>query len=228
MENHFFIVITTCVLGGIVYYCFRYRLRKKRRVAHLIHNASFYDFRFEGDSDATPGDTFAPLRLFSLRVPGKMKNVLTRTVPPMWVFDYEYSIQWDQDVGQTVAIIEMRKTKWPPTVIESGKRERFTVAAMRLFTQKLANWQFRYREVDLSTYPAFGKRYRAFCQGDPDNVKGFLTQPFRDFLVQNPGWNVETMGQWLLIYRQGQYLRPEEFGSFIETVLAIYQLIEND
>jgi len=228
MDNLFFIFIAACVLGGIVCCCFWYRLRKKRRAKQLTHSASFHDFRFEGDIDATPRDTFAPLRLFSLSVPGKMKNVLTRTIPSMWIFDYEYSIPRDQDVGQTVAMIEMGKTKWPSTVIEIRKRERFTVAAMRLFTQKLANWQLSYKEVDFSSHPAFAQRYRVFCQRDPDNVKGLLTASFRDFLVHNPGWNVEAMNQWLLIYRQGQYLKPKEFGAFISSILSVYKLIEND
>lgn len=228
MDNFFLISILASVLGLIVYYSLWYLLRKKRRAKHLTHSAGYHGFRFEGDIDATPKDKFAPLRLFSLRVPGKMKNVLKRNNPSIWIFDYGYRITWDQDVGQTVVMIEMRKTKWPPTVIETRKKERFTVAAMRLLTQKIANWQLSYKEVDFSIHPEFAESYRAFCKNDPKSLKGLLTAPFLDFLVQNPGWNIEAMDQWLLIYRHGQYLKPKEFETFTNLVLAIYKLIEKD
>ncbi len=228
MDNFFLISILTSVSGLIVYYSLWYLQRKKRRAKHLTHSARSHGFRFEGEIDATPKDKFAPLRLFSIRVPGKMKNVLKRNNPSIWIFDYEYCIPRDQDVGQTVVMIEMRKTKWPPTVIETRKKERFTVAAMRLLTQKLANWELSYKEVDLSIHPEFEENYRVFCENDPKSLKGLLNAPFLDFLVQNPGWNVEVMNQWLLVYRHGQYLKPKEFEAFTKLVLAVYKLIEKD
>lgn len=228
MDNFFLISIFASVLGLIVYCCLWYLLRKKRRAKHLTHSARDHGFRFEGDIDATPKDKFAPLRLFTLRVPGKMKNVLKRNNPSIWIFDYEYCIPWDQDVGQTVVMIEMPKIKWPQTVIETRKKERFTVAAMRLLTQKLANWQLSYKEVDFSIHPEFAESYRVFCRNDLKSLKGLLTSPFLDFLVQNPGWNVEAMDQWLLVYRHGQYLKPKEFETFTNLVLAILKLIEKD
>lgn len=228
MDNFYLIAISVSVLGLILYYCLWYLLRKKRRTKHLSDIARGHGFFFEGDMDVTPKDKFAPLRLFSLRVPGKMENVLKRNNPLIWIFDYKYCIPWDQDVGQTVAVIEMRQIEWPPTVIETRKKERFTVAAMRLLTQKIANWQLSYKRVDFSIHPEFAKSYRVFCQNDPENLKRLLTSHFLDFLAQNPGWNVETMDQWLLIYRHGQYLKPKEFETFTNLVLAIYKLIEKD
>ena len=228
MDNFFLVSILASVLGLIVCCSLWYLQRKKQRAKHLTHRAGCHGFRFEGDIDASPKDKFAPLRLFSLPVPGNMKNVLTRNNPSIWIFDYEYCIPRDQDVGQTVVIIEMRKIKWPPTVIETRKKERFTVAAMRLLTQKLANWQLNYKEVEFSTHPEFAKSYRVFCENAPESLKGLLTAPFLDFLVQNPGWNVEAINQWLLIYRHGQYIKPKEFDTFYNLVLAIYKLIEKD
>ena len=219
-------LILVIIVVLIVFCSFRYLRRKKRRTEQLTHNAERHGFRFEGDLDASPKDKFAPLRLFSLGVQGKMENVITGTNPSTWIFDYEYSIPRDQDVGQTVILIEMHKAKWPPTVIEVKKKERFTVEAMRLLTKKLANWQLSYREVDFSNHPEFAKNYRVFCENDPERLKSLLTAPILEWLVQNPGWNVETVNRWLLIYRHGQYLKPKEFAAFIKSVLVIYKLIE--
>ena len=225
MDSSFLIIILAIVLGLILYCSLWYLQRNKRRVKHLIHRAGYHGFSFIGDIDETPKNKFVPLRLFSLRVPGKMKNIFKRSNPSIWVFDYKYCIPRDQDVGQTVAMIEMCKIKWPPTVIETRKKERFTVAAMRLLTQKLANWQLNYKEVEFLIHPKFAESYRVLCENDPESLKELLAAPFLDFLVQNPGWNVEAMNQWLLIYRHGQYLKPKEFDTFINSILAIYKLI---
>jgi len=203
-------------------------LGKNRRTKQLANSAGIHGFHFEGDIDTTPKEKFAPLRLFTFRIPRIMKNVLKHSDHQIWIFDYEYSIYRDQDVGQTVAMIEMRKTRWPPTVIEARKKERFTVAAMRVLTQKIANWQLDYKEVDLSIHPEFAERYRAFCKNNPENFSRLLTPQLLDFLVQNPGWNIETMDQWLLLYRHGQYIKPKEFNIFFNSILAIYKMIEND
>ena len=214
------------MLGLIVFCVFLYLFRKKRRAKNLAHSSERHGFRFVGDIDAKPKDKFAPLRLFCLRVPGKMKNVLKRNNPKIYIFDYEYSIHRDQFVGQTVVVLEIRKTKLPPTVIETIKKERFTVAAMRLLTQKITNWQLNYKKVDFSSHPEFAKSYRVFCKNDPESLKEFLTASLIDFLVQNPGWNIEALKHWLLIYRPGEYLKPKEFDTFTNLVLDIYKLIE--
>ena len=185
-----------------------------------------HGFHFLGDMDAKPKDKFAPLRLFSLQSPGTMENVLKHDSPPLWVFDYEYHIHRDQDVGQTVALFEMSKTEWPPLVIESRKRERFTVAAMRLLTQKIAHWQLSYKEVDMAFNPEFSKHYRVFCGKEGEDVKSLVAEPSLDFFCGNPGWNVEALNQWLLIYRHGTYVKPKEMETFFSSVSAIYELMK--
>jgi hypothetical protein len=197
-----------------------------RRTKNLMNGAVRHGFTFMGNIDFTPKDKFASLRLFTLQSPGTMKNVLKYSSPPLWVFDYEYFIPRDQDVGQTVALFEMSKTDWPPLVVESRKRERFTVAAMRLLTQKIANWQLSYKEVDFSFNPKFSKHYRVFCGNDQERLKDLIAAPALDFFCQNPGWNVEALNQWLLIYRHGKYVKPKELDTFINSVFAIYEFMK--
>ena len=192
-----------------------------------MNSAMRHGFTFEGDIDVAPKDKFAPLRLFSLQLPGKMENVLKSSSPPLWVFDYEYFIPRDQDVGQTVALFEMDKTEWPPLVIESRKKERFTVAAMRLLTQKIAKWQLSYREIDLSSNPELSKHYRIFCDNDQERLKDLIAAPALDFFPKNPGWNVEALNQWLLIYRHGKYVKPKELDTFINSISAICEVMKS-
>lgn len=185
-----------------------------------------YGFTFTGETDVVPKEKFAPLRLFSLQKPGNMKNVFKCEKSSMWIFDYEYSITWDQTVGQTVAVFKTDNIKWPHLVIESRKKERFTVEAMRKLTQKLANWQLRCKEIDVSFHPGFSKIYRVFSDDVPEKFKNLIPEPVLDLLCQNPGWNVEAMDRWVLMYRQGKYVKPKVFDTFINMVLGMYNHIK--
>lgn len=184
-----------------------------------------HGFTLAVEKDIDPKEKFAPLRLFSLRTPGKMENVFTRGNPAMWIFDYEYSISWDQTVAQTVAVFETDGMKWPHIIIESRKRERLTVAAMRKVTQKLANWQLGCKEVDVCFHPGFYKNYRIFCNDQAENIKKIMPPSLLDVLSQNPGWNIEAMDRWVLIYRQGKTVKPNAFDPFINTVMRIHKHI---
>jgi hypothetical protein len=176
-------------------------------------------------ADITPKEKFAPLRLFSLQTAGKMENAFTRGNPAMWIFDYQYTISWDQTVSQTVAVFKTDNMKWPHIIIESRKRERLTVAAMRKLTQKLANWQLGCQEVDVCFHPGFYKNYRVFCNDQTENIKNFISPSLLDMLSQNPGWIIESMDQWILIYRQGKTVKPNDFESFFLTAMSIYKHI---
>jgi len=97
---------------------------------------------------------------------------------------------------------------------------------MRLLTQKIANWQLSYKEVDISSNPELSKHYRIFCDNDQKRLKDLIAAPALDFFPKNPGWNVEALNQWLLIYHHGKYVKPKELNTFINSVLAIYELMK--
>ena len=225
--NYFFLVfIIASVLVVFVYIYLWYLPRKKRRTEGLAKNAARLGFTFEGDISEKPKEKFAPLRLFCIHPPGMMENVIKSSRPPFWIFDYEYYIPRDQDVCQTVAIFEKGADRWPAFILDSKERERFTVAAMRLLTQKLTGWQLKYRKVDFSPHRKFSKQYDVFCNENPKNLDEILTQRVLDFFVRTPGWHVETMDQWILIYRRGKYIKPKELETFVKSASLISEVFE--
>ena len=164
------------------------------------------------------------LRIYHSR-PDAMDSRLTRGNPTMWIFDYQYTISWDQTVGQTVAVFETDNRKWPHIIIESRKRERLTVAAMRKLTQKVANWQLGCKEVDVCFHPGFYKNYRVFCNDQAEHIKNFMPRSLLDMLSQHPGWNLEAMDRWVLVYQQGKTVKPNTFDPFIHNVMDIYKCL---
>lgn len=223
MEPFFLTTILSILIGSGVYLLVWHVPRKKRRLQNLTQQALNHGLTVAAATDMAPKEKFGPLRLFSPQTAGKIENVFTRANPAMWIFDYEYTISWDQTVGQTVAVFETDNCKWPHIIIESRKRERLTVAAMRKLTQKLANWQLGCQEVDVCFHPGFYKNYRVFCNDQAESIKNLMRPSLLDMLSQNPGWNIEVMDRWVLIYRQGKVVKPNTFDPFFNTVMDIYK-----
>ncbi|MGD9087183.1 MAG: hypothetical protein PVI38_01755 [Desulfobacterales bacterium] len=46
-------------------------------------------------------------------------------------------------------------------------------------------------------------------------------------LSQNPGWNIEAMDRWLLVYRQGKTVEPNAFDPFFNGSMEIYNHFHN-
>ncbi|MBC8441124.1 MAG: hypothetical protein H8D87_15740 [Deltaproteobacteria bacterium] len=224
--NSFLLFIIASVLVVVVYIYLWYLPRKKRRTEGLANNAARLGFTFEGDISVKPKEKFAPLRLFCIHPPGMMENVIKSSRPPFWIFDYEYHIPRDQDVRQTVAIFEKAVGRWPAFILDSKERERFTVAAMRILTQKLTGWQLNYKKVDFSSHAKFSKQYNVFCNGNPKDLDGILTQRVLDFFVRKPGWHVEALDQWILIYQRGKCIKAKELETFVKSASLISKVFE--
>ncbi|MGD2098859.1 MAG: hypothetical protein PVG35_14860 [Desulfobacterales bacterium] len=222
MEPSFLIVTLTGVIGALSFFLWQIP-RKRRRLQHLSQQGGRHGFTVAADTDMPPKEKFAPLRLFCLGRPGRMENVLTRGNPAMWIFDYDYRVSSHQTVRQTVAVFKTDGTKWPHWIIESRKRERLTVAFMRILTQKVANWQLRFKEVDVSFHPGFYQHYKVLCQDNRENLKDLMPQSLLDRLCQHPGRYIEAMDRWVLICRQGKTVKPNDFETFLHEVMDIYK-----
>ena len=215
------LIFLLLISGGAIYYWLY--IRPKKRYDELSAYATKLGFTLQHDPISLPRKTFAPLRLFCIQPSdGELKNVFVRNKPNRMIFDYEYHIPRDQTVGQTVALFETNGKQWPKLVVETKIKERFTVQLMRSLTQKLANWMAGYQEIDLSLYPEFAEHYRVFSASEPRILSELVPDGTREILLQNLGWTVEAMDNWILIYRQGKYIEPKSLESFIGQVENIY------
>ena len=226
MNSVLLLFIIACILGVVVCIYLGYRNKKQTRAQGLASFAAGIGFEFLGNIAEKPKDKFALVRLFCFHDAGTMENVMKCSDPKLWIFDYEYDIPRDQEVCQTVALFEKNRGHWPAFIIESKKQERFTVAAMRRLTQKLANWQYHFQEIDISFHPQFSNHYRVFCQGDPKDTKALLTIQTLDFLIKMPGWYIETMDKYMLVYKRGNRIKPKELEHFYQSVIQISKVFE--
>ncbi len=64
-----------------------------------------------------------------------------------------------------------------------------------------------------------------FCEDSESSIKGIMIAAVLDFFSRNPGWNVAAMNRWLMIYRQGKYVKPNALDSFFNTATTISELL---
>jgi hypothetical protein len=222
MDTSFVIVMLVIVAALVGAGAWWVMTAGRRRAKAMEQAASRLGMEFKGNLREHPKERFAPFRLFCLEAAGTMENVMVRSHPPLWIFDYEYVIPRDQTVKQTVAVFEAPTAHWPVMVIEARKRERFTVAAGRMLTRKVSNWLHQYKEIEMSDHPAFAEQYR-FLSTEPGNaVIPLLRDEFLDLLVASPGWQFETRDRWVLFYRQGDRIKPEQLHDHVQAVQRLF------
>lgn len=197
-------------------------LGQKRRAGNMARVARELGFTFKGRLDGEAGELFGPLRIFCLQGAGPVENAMSRKAPPCFIFDYEYAIIRDQDVCQTIAAFKTGHMEWPHIVIEARKRERFTVEAMRMVTKKIADWHYRYREIDMSSHPGFAKSYKLLSTETPEVVTPLLPRPLLDHLSRTPGWQVEFAGRTVLLFRHGKRIKPGHISAWYGDACRIF------
>ena len=219
-------VILVSLAGLAACYLTIHLPKAKKKKQAMKQWADQRGFDYQADFDSSPQETFAPLRLFCLQpTGGRLSHVMRCSRPVTWLFEHEYSIHRDQNVRQSVAAFQMSH-QYEPLVIQSRKRERFTVAAMRIFTAKLANWQHNYREIDCSEDRHFSKQYRLFSASMAPITCDTITQKARAHLAKQPGWNLEVHGHWLLVYREGILIKPAHLDAFLKSATGLCNLLD--
>jgi len=200
-------------------------LKKHGRKPQLESTARQLGFIYRGGLKEKPQDLFGPLRLFCFPGAGSIENAMAKSNPKCLLFDYQYSIPRDQDVRQTVAVFTSTR-RWPPFVIETRRKERFTVEFMRQLTKKIANWQYKFDEVDLTSIPEFAKSYRLLRQKEEKYGLEILPKKFLECLTANIGWHVEMDKQYILIYQHGKRTKPALLKQWFKEASSIFSSLE--
>ena len=82
---------------------------------------------------------------------------------------------------------------------------------------------FGSQDIDFESHPDFSKFY--CLQGQPESaIREILNFDTLQFFGQNHGWYLEASGEWLVIYKLNQTIKPEDMRNFLEQTTEISQL----
>jgi len=81
-----------------------------------------------------------------------------------------------------------------------------------------------YQDIDLDSRPEFSKAYLLRGADEADVRRFFQPEIVRQF-ERHPGWSVEGQGSWLVIYRAGKRVRPDDLREFVRHGEAIAEVM---
>lgn len=158
-------------------------------------------------------------KLFRRGFSKRISNILHRQDEMLnlstYIFDYRFTISTGNSarvIRQTVFFIESRKLGLPI----------FYMRPEHIF-HRIGEF-LGMQDIDFEEYPAFSSNY--LLQGDDEDfIRASMDEPFLRFFSVENKWYLEGINYYLLFYRRGKLLKPEQIREFYTKGLEIYKLL---
>ncbi|NJB87673.1 hypothetical protein GGR26_003457 [Lewinella marina] len=132
-----------------------------------------------------------------------------------YLFDYSYrSFGKQQAVHQTVFFLHSQQLVLPELCLQP-----------ETLLHKLGQL-FGREDIDFTRFPKFSKQYR-LTGTDEGYIRHQFTDEVLNYFTVNKGWSVEGIGYYLLLYKDGFLLPPEEVEQLYRRGLELYRLFSN-
>jgi hypothetical protein len=189
----------------------------RRRTAKLRRTALELGLRFQETGERLEAESLLALPLLAHGVPRGIRNVISTKGEEreLVVFDYAYRDgQRGPLVGQTCAAVRLRQEGVPE------------------FQLRPEHWVHRlgeivgFGDIDFDTHPDFSTRYRLLGK-DEDAIRGLFRRGLLDRLTGDPGWSIESNGEWVLFYREDSRIAPADLARFHSESRTLASLLSN-
>ena len=190
----------------------------KKRAKALNHVASSLNLEFKDIADNSMMALFREFALFSNAVYPLGSGVMVGAFKEIYIIiaDYKFRVSGTRLIpAQTIIIINSDSLQLPS----------FTLQPERL-VQKI-NLAVGYEKIDIDfdSHPDFSKRY--LLQGpDEEKIRKFFKPEIIAYFEQHSRLCAEGDGNALLVFKQEHIVPPEEFRSFINKALELYDLLK--
>ncbi|MFC1679418.1 hypothetical protein ACFL2T_04335 [Elusimicrobiota bacterium] len=189
-----------------------YYSEKKRREA-MADAAYHLGLEFSPDASFLETGEFARFQVFNEGHSRKFKNVIKGEVSkrPVNIFDYQYTTGGGKNSTThraTMAVFTLPK----------GDMPQFELRPEHIFHKIGA--VFGYQDIDFDTHPEFSKTYLLRGKSEQD-VRGLFRMDVLYHFESHPGWSVEGVGQWMVIYRANKRVDPEQLRAFVDDTQGI-------
>jgi len=133
----------------------------------------------------------------------------------IYIFDYRYTISTGNSarvVRQTVFFIQSRKLGLPS----------FFMRPEHIF-HRIGEY-LGMQDIDFEEHPSFSRNY--LLRGDDEEyIRASVNEPFLRFFSIEKNWYLEGVNYYLIFYRRGKRLKPDQIKSFFNKGLEIYKLL---
>ena len=189
---------------------------------------SLRDFAVRQDMQFTATDDYGLLRrLRGFRLTdrgnsGTITNILRREDTALeysaYLFDYSYR---DWSTKNAIA------TRQTALFVES---QQLVLPELRLQPETLLHKLgelFGLHDIDFVRFPKFSSQYR-LAGDDEDYIRHHFNDEVLNYFTLHKGWSLEGIGYYLVLYKQGMLLPPEELAPLLDRGLEVYRLFREE
>ena len=129
-----------------------------------------------------------------------------------YIFDYQYEdFGHESTVRQTVLYLHSQRLGLPEVTLQP-----------ETLLHKLGEL-FGLHDIDFVRFPKFSKQYR-LTGGDEDYIRHQFTDEVLNYFTLNKGWSLEGLGYYLLLYKKGVLLPPEQIDALYRRGMEVFDL----
>ncbi len=147
----------------------------------------------------------------------KVTNILQRqhglADHEAYIFDYHYrSYGNKQEVHQTVLFLQSQQIALPELSLQPEK-----------LVHKLGEL-FGAQDIDFVRFPKFSGQYR-LTGDDEAYIRHHFSDQVLNFFTLHRGWSLEGIGFYLILYKKGLLLPPEEMEDLYRRGMEVFRLL---
>ncbi|MBK8502989.1 MAG: hypothetical protein IPL46_12695 [Saprospiraceae bacterium] len=164
----------------------------------------------------------ADFKLFNSGGRRSIRNILSHDVPSLdckiWIFDYHYTISTGHSshtVKQSVFFIQSKELGLPHFHLRPEH-----------FLDKIGSW-FGMEDIDFDEYSNFSKAYH-LKGADEYMIRKTFSDRVIDYFTSEPGWHVEGLNYYLVIYRAKKLLHPTQLAAFEGKGHEVFQIFKGE
>ncbi len=186
---------------------------REKSLSGLAHQAGF---EFSPTDDHGLYRFLGDFRLANRGRRRTVENVLRRQdgllEKDAYIFDYSYrEFGTKHTIRQTVFFLQSQHLTLPGLELQP-----------ETVIHKLGEL-FGYEDIDFLRFPKFSRQYR-LTGDDEDYIRHHFTADVLNYFTLNKGWSVEGIGYYLIVYKKGMLLPPEEIMHLFQRGMTIFKL----
>ncbi|MGB3801574.1 MAG: hypothetical protein WA952_17285 [Lewinella sp.] len=173
-------------------------------------------FEFKSTDDHGLHRYLGDFRLGSLGRRRTLDNILRKQDALLekdtYIFDYSYQeFGTNHTIRQTVFFLQSPKLTLPSLEMQP-----------ETIVHKLGEL-FGFDDIDFVRFPKFSKQYR-LTGDDEEYIRHHFTEDVLNYFTLNKGWSVEGIGYYLIVYKKGMLLPPEEVMHLFQRGMTVFKL----
>ena len=208
------LVIAVVILLGVIIVLVKFWTNRRRK--NLVLRASLLGFTELPSKDFNIKNTYPSFLL--LQRAHLIHDLILQRKLNRELLQHVFNIELrggNEHEKITLSLFRLPGLQLPKFMIKGRDKIRFTTRILHdvgRFTQSLLH---HYHVLPIKLSKDFQKQYELLAPAESHGLERLFTSELIQLFEKHPGWQVEGMEDWLLLYHRATMIKPTQFSNFV-------------